>query len=282
MRYIEYNNNLISYPLNWGKNAFVANLAAKICNITDRSDEINKYSVVWSSLKPELKARFHDKCWYTESIISGTDGAVDHFRPKNKVINTKHTIYGKHRGYWWFAFEPNNYRFSCTYANSRRKDSKTDITGGKGDSFPLYTESKRAWLPIQNIEYEDNLLIDPCVKTDVLLITFKSDGEAMPRYSEFKNKFLFERAKHSILLYNINHSDFVKARLKVKVKLDEYLEAAKLNYDHLELGYLAERGYSLAISNLKQACSIESEYSRFSIDYISQFKHDDFLENLFL
>ena len=105
----------------------------------DRSGIINKTSSqkLWKDLKPFFEKASHKKCWYCESRQSRSDKAVDHFRPKGAIRDDSLG----HAGYWWLAFEPKNYRYSCTFCNSRRKSD--DTAGGKWDYFPLEDDSKR-------------------------------------------------------------------------------------------------------------------------------------------
>ena len=93
---------------------------------------------IWSAIKDELAAISGDKCWYCESKQDRSDMVVDHFRPKGRVSEAEE----EHEGYWWLAFQPENYRFSCTYCNSHRKGTDGRL-GGKQDHFPLVDESKR-------------------------------------------------------------------------------------------------------------------------------------------
>ena len=84
----------------------------------DGEENIGSHSDVWRDCKASLKQASFDKCYYCEMKDIRSDGAVDHYRPKSK--------------YKWAAFHFDNFRFACTYCNSRRKDQKTGEIGGKG------------------------------------------------------------------------------------------------------------------------------------------------------
>ena len=46
-----------------------------------------------------------------------------------------------HPGYWWLAYDPSNYRFSCMVANRRRQDVEAGRTGRKAGHFPIQHEA---------------------------------------------------------------------------------------------------------------------------------------------
>src|SRR4051812_36450137 len=54
------------------------------------------------------------KCWYSEAKELMSDRDVDHFRPKKKAKN-KDNI--ERDGYWFLAYDWENYRFSSIYSN---------------------------------------------------------------------------------------------------------------------------------------------------------------------
>jgi len=97
------------------------------------SETVNAHGDLWRSLKGQLEQVSDGKCWYCESSQHRADNAVDHYRPKNRNRS------GEHDGYWWLAFDWRNYRYSCTYCNSRRSDDVKGTSGGKHDNFPLLT-----------------------------------------------------------------------------------------------------------------------------------------------
>ncbi|HWO33074.1 MAG TPA: hypothetical protein VNO32_30120, partial [Candidatus Acidoferrum sp.] len=97
-----------------------------------RHKAINARSSVWRSAEQALRLASHGKCWYCESSQDRSDKPVDHFRPKNKVFEAE-----GHPGYWWLAFDWTNYRYSCTYCNSKRRDIEGRTEGGKHDHFPI-------------------------------------------------------------------------------------------------------------------------------------------------
>src|SRR5687768_8852784 len=182
MRPVPYDPKKITYPNGWAERAKKALAAVSAVPDNEKSSVINKpkHREIWAELKPQLFKIMHGKCWYTESLQVGTDTAVDHFRPKNSVKDVIHPEKGeKHIGYWWRAFDADNYRLSCIVANRARRDVETGLVGGKVDEFPIWSEDERAWTPDDNCDDEQPLLIDPCKSAEVALITFSENGEAV-------------------------------------------------------------------------------------------------------
>lgn len=88
----------------------------------------------------------HGKCCYCErkrDIKRESD--IEHFRPKAKVTGVDHP------GYWWLAYQWENYLFSCKTCNETHK----------GNIFPLQRECRRARRPEDEISLEEPLLLNP-------------------------------------------------------------------------------------------------------------------------
>lgn len=269
MRYVSYDPKKIKKPRGWAKE--VKQLEVLLRNEKDdikRAELINKNDHLWKEIKEQLALLFNNKCWYTESPQNGTDTDVDHYRPKKQVaeLNKKGK---KHTGYWWLAFKLENYRYSCIVANRRRRDVVTGKTGGKADHFPLLDENKRAWTPTCEYEDEQPILLDPCKVSDVALLTFKENGEAMPRYKENSNPRLFKRADISIEYYHLNHTDFVNARIDLRDEIDKQLKSAQRFYKKLETGDAThELAFEDAMKKLRSLCHCNSPYSSFCKAYL--------------
>lgn len=274
MRHLDFNFNQITLPEGWqekGQELTTALLAAK--DEKQRSDIIEKNQDHWKAVKPILAGLFNHKCWYTEAPQQGTDVDVDHFRPKKRVQETLSTA-NPHDGYWWLAFCLQNYRFSCIVANRRRTDVETGVTGGKADHFPLCEESKRAKTPTCDLEEEQPILLDPLKATDVQLLQFKPDGEAMPRFSEDSHARKFMRADRSIAFYNLNHSDFVRCRIDLRDSIDKDVKAAVRYFNKLETGDADnDLAYEEAICRLRKMRGKEAPFSSFCVAYLDSFRH---------
>ena len=247
-----------------------------------RANLIESNSNVWAKIKPQLREIFHDKCWYTESLQLGTDVDVDHFRPKKRVAEV-HNKANPHPGYWWLAFSPENYRYCCIVANRRRRDVDTGVVGGKADHFPLWDEATRAWPPECDCSEEEPLLLDPCRAADVGLITFKEDGEAMPRFGKEESKKAYVRADKSIKYYHLNHTDFVKSRIVLRDQMKDLIKEAKRAFLKLDSGDAFHTDtYRKAIENLRKMRGVNSPYSSFCIAYLDGFKHETHLAGAFI
>ena len=243
----------------------------------ERKALIDDNSHIWANAKPALRTTFHGKCWYTESVQAGTDVDVDHFRPKKRVAEASKGE-DPHPGYWWLAFSPENFRYSCIVANRRRRDVETGVVGGKGDYFPLWNEEKRARAPECDITQEEPLFLDPCKASDVGLVTFRDDGEAMPTISEQEGKKAFTRAAVSIQFYHLNHTEFVKARMRLRDELAQLVAEAKRAFDKLDAGDAFHAiTYENAITQLRVMRKDDAPYSGFCVAYLERLRHMPFL-----
>lgn len=124
------------------------------------------------------------------------------------------------------------------------------------------------------MEEEQPILLDPLKATDVQLLHFKPDGEAMPRYSEDKFPRKHRRAIQSITFYNLNHSDFVRRRVELRDTIDKELKAAIRYFNKLEKGDACnDLAYEDTICRLRKARSKEAPFSSFCIAYLDDFRH---------
>ncbi len=284
MRYVPYDPDKLDLREGWKDDAEAAEQEVRDAAPEDKSTTIKSHSDLWRDVKPELKKVFYGKCWYTESPQAGTDVDVDHYRPKGRIAEIKKNGTDEpHPGYWWLAFKLENYRYSCIYANRRRRDVETGEMGGKADNFPLCNEDNRAWCLEDDCFDEQPLLLDPCKQADVALLTFKDDGEAMSRFAEAGHKRSFDRAEASIEYYNLNHSDFKKARVAIRDELTRHIENAERFFKKLETGDAShDMAYEGAITDLRNACSSKSPYSSYAIAFLDRYRTSDSLAAVFM
>ena len=103
------------------------------------------------SVKSVLVEAQHGKCCYCERKFGATSyGAVEHFRPKGAVQQSK----GSAKlvpGYYWLAFEWNNLLVSCEKCN----------TSYKGSLFPIEDPNARARTHKDDVCVERSLFVDP-------------------------------------------------------------------------------------------------------------------------
>src|SRR3954453_16196371 len=96
--------------------------------VAERTEFINQNrTATWAhaDVLTALRAIAGNKCWYSEVKLDGADPNVDHFRPKGRVreVNADLENTGvEGAGYWWLAFEFQNYRLAAMHANQRRTD----------------------------------------------------------------------------------------------------------------------------------------------------------------
>jgi len=252
--------DLLKLPKDWQKDANAA-IAAGV-------DKIDQHAKVWQRLKSPLKKLSHRKCFYCEMIQIRSDGAVDHFRPKSK--------------YPWSAFRETNYRFSCTFCNSRRKDEVTGKSGGKGDNFPLPTGSKPA-TSLADEDDESPMLIDPCVSKDPGLIDFDETGMPVPAYSITEHKGRHDRAAISITLYNLDHTDLVEERKKLAIKIARLVKLADKLFPLTEAGNPAiDASFAKHVNSLANRIDERAELSAFARRILSGYRDRRWVDRLLL
>jgi len=211
---------------------------------------VNAHSSVWQECKLPLKKLSYDKCFYCEIVQERSDDAVDHFRPKSL--------------YPWSAFEAKNYRFACTFCNSRRRDIENNRTGGKGEDFPLLDESKRATC-CEEEEDESPILVDPCKSDEPGLIDFDDSGQPIPTYAEDEHKTRCLRAEASIRLYHLDHQDLVDRRKTLAASITRKVRTAERLFPKTELGDAAiDASFKEHVKSLAELVKPQSELSSFA------------------
>lgn len=151
----------------------------------------------WKPVKDLATAVLGNKCWYTEVELIGAPLTVDHYRP---VCD-----------YWWLAYDPENYRIACAWANSPKHNPLYGCVGGKVDEFPLLAPGLRAKGKTK-LRLEKPIILDPCVATDCELLAFQADGRPVlnPKFSG--DPIARERVEKSKILLNIDHPEFNSKR----------------------------------------------------------------------
>jgi uncharacterized protein (TIGR02646 family) len=208
MRYLRADE--LQIPVDWTAKAETAMGLVRDAASADRIAVIGANSLVWTAVKEGMARLSADRCWYCESRRSRSDYAIDHFRPKGRVLEDP-----DHPGYWWLAFRVENFRYCCTFCNSVRRDSETDTYGGKGVSFPLIDENCRAQTETYDLNVEMPLLLDPLNERDPKLLYFEADGRVAPAYDQSTNARDCKRAEVSIKTYHLNYSGLKRARKRL-------------------------------------------------------------------
>lgn len=182
-----------------------------------RHKAIGAKGKVWHAAGEALRLASNGKCWYCESYQDRSDKAVDHFRPKNSVSEAT----AGHPGYWWLAFDWRNYRYSCTYCNSKRRDIDGGTEGGKQDHFPIIQPPPHARC---DTDPQDRAkLLDPTNDDDTKLLTFLPNGFPYPAKSD---PVSIDRVNESIRLYHLNHGALVKKRKRLADDISQHVNYA--------------------------------------------------------
>jgi uncharacterized protein (TIGR02646 family) len=246
-------------PAGWDQQAEDAATAVASVEPTRRSAAVNARSPLWQATKHALKSASQEKCWYCESIDVRSDNAVDHFRPKNAVAECP-----DHEGYWWLAFRWDNYRFCCTFCNSYRRDQATRNGGGKAANFPLRDEAHRARTPLDSLEDEEPMLLDPTVAADPGFLWFDETGEANPNPAccSNVNGYAYQRAKSSIELYHLDHTDLVERRKGLCREIRRAVTQADRYFQKYDAGDgTAREAFQNAVDALRTHLLMTAEYS---------------------
>lgn len=186
---------------------------------------------IWRDLKAKLAELLHNKCWFCETPITRSDNAVDHFRPKGRVSDAER----KHSGYRWLMFERYNFRYACTFCNSRRIDVEFGTSGGKADRFPLLDEATRVYeVDATALDFDDLLrtvrcerpgILDPCNLNDwKLLGCMRENGHPCPASDD---KDALNRVGRSIEVYHLDHEPTCKQRHLAAMTLLEAVRDGK-------------------------------------------------------
>jgi hypothetical protein len=122
-------------------------------------------SSLYGAQKKALFDLYNNKCAYCESPFTRYPGDLDHYRPKNRVMDENNEpvrvkMNGKeseHTGYYWLAYDWRNLLPSCEHCNRPNTGSKGKRMG-KWDRFPV--KGFRAWKPGDE-KREHALLLNP-------------------------------------------------------------------------------------------------------------------------
>ncbi len=97
-----------------------------------------KSNEIWRKYKKHFFSAQHRKCGYCEAKITGYYGDVEHYRPKKAVwylkspgreVENSTKVRGRtfdkryKSGYWWLAYDWDNYVLACAICNQRWKVS---------------------------------------------------------------------------------------------------------------------------------------------------------------
>lgn len=246
MRYVD--RSKLVKPTGWTQRAQMATQAVA------NGEDPDAHGRVWREIKDGLAVLLHDKCWYCESPVDRSDNAVDHFRPKNRVSDAENL----HEGYRWLAFDESNFRYACTYCNSRRKDNKGGTAGGKAARFPLVNELRRVYV-IGSVAQEEPLLLDPCELFDWRLLgCHQENGQPCVASNDPVGKL---RAENSIEIYHLHYEPTCKRRHTAAVQLMSDVDEGKRLFELVTQDPTRAPEFKVVAARLRRAIDTESLYS---------------------
>ena len=237
MRYIDISKlESTAIELDWDtlKKGHIAAMQSK--SVKARKKYIND-NPIWNKFQPAMLALSHNKCWYSEAPIGNNDFEIDHFRPKNRskqkidYINPQSkSIVNKANGYWWKAFDWDNFRLAGALANKLRRDRLGDCEDvkGKGDYFPLDLTLGRVAKDNEDLGCEEVILLDPTNPSDVCLLTFDK-GIPVPATTDIEE---IDRVKQSIYYYHLDLDQLNTARKIVWDDCVDNIKDAKNSIDN--------------------------------------------------
>ncbi|MGW7366990.1 restriction system modified-DNA reader domain-containing protein [Streptomyces sp. NPDC054841] len=239
------NNTGLTAPQQWADRA--AKELERLHEDAVDADKKFSFSEMWreDAIRDLLIALIGKKCWYCETGFVRSPYHVDHYRPKSAVADE-----AGHRGYWWLAYDPANYRLACHHCNSggaRYGDESAGV--GKGARFPLLGQRASEG---ESLDGELPVLLDPVVAEDAELVGFDRQGYARRRPER-------------------RYSDDEAARDLCRV--DETIRMLALNSD------LLTEGRSTLISNviklvelylIRRDDAVVAQYARDHIDGLTQ------------
>ncbi len=179
-----------------------------------------------------LKALSDGKCWYTEAKFTAEYPHLEHFRPKSYARKECGEIC--HEGYWWLAFDIDNYRLSKPMPNTR-----------KGTYFPLRERVMAVCKPGNAVTRESPMFLDPTVEEDVALISFNSHGKPEPCINPVVdlNDWDRNRIEFSIKRYGLDDEDLCDERKQLWISLtSQFAEYASLMKRYKNAQCLVSKG----------------------------------------
>lgn len=165
MRMVRISKDLAP-PADWLKKAVAASAALKKAETKDERDAlIEAKQTIWRDdrIRNWLLGLFHNKCWYSEAQEAVSAYHVDHFRPKGQVTDVGRI--NPEPGYWWLAFNWENYRICGQLINVK-----------KNDVFPLINGHRATPDDPQSMKLEAPALLD-LTTDDACLISFDMDED---------------------------------------------------------------------------------------------------------
>lgn len=234
----------------------------KLADIQQKYEYIDSHDEFWRNTLGSLAQLTGNtvdncKCWYCE--CDGSAGfyfQVDHYRPKKRVRNKGYKKGQYEPGYWWLAFDSDNYRVACQRCNTG---------AGKRDQFPLPEDSPRAIVE-NGHKSETPLLLDPN-SGDPRLLRFLQNGDVKAAVGclEFEKR----KVDTSISVYNLRARSKREGRRKIWEECrDAIIDARQVRdqlIDAIFMNSLAKATFEAQFSKLcAKISSMKSPNAKFS------------------
>lgn len=164
-------------------------------------------------IKEALKNAQNDKCCFCESTVSHISyGDVEHFRPKAAYKQNENDAY-QYPGYFWLAYDWDNFMFSCQICNQRYKKNL----------FPLKNTSHRD-VENQNIKYENPLLINPTKENPEDWIIFEK--------AFIKSKNNSKKGETTIKVLGLKRNELWEKRNSKYKMINSLIQMIEINPEH--------------------------------------------------
>lgn len=239
----------------------------------DKQRQYVKDTDGWGLLKQWLTAFGHGKCWYCEASSHRSPLAVDHFRPKLAVTVHRSGLLN-HHGYYWLAYDWENYRVACSRCNSPESDE--DVLYGKHNEFALLDEAGRINSPSSTM-VEAPLFLDPCVKSDTELLAHLESGEVHPTAID-PNSDEYKRARYTIDTLGLNSYGVPKSKRTKWQTLDLLIRLADYRIQAAAAPIAGE--VADVVENVKEYLTADTEYATFFRAAIGSHQNKGWVKNL--
>jgi len=206
-----------------------------------------EFPAKWSTFKDALSAAQHRKCAFCEAKVVGVAfGDVEHYSPKSEVeeLPEDQALWGRERpnlattegrkpttisesGYWWLAYEWENYLLACTVCNQQWKKAIFPVRD-RPRSIPPERRTKETPLllhpfigphPKDHLKFGPLGEVSPKDNSEYGLETIKTCGLDRPSLREFRLE-IARRTHRRIdeVLKNVRQKNLTDAELDRMVK----------------------------------------------------------------
>lgn len=223
-----------------------------------------KRNTSWRLANPWLCSLSGNKCWYCEVKTHRFPYDVDHFRPKLDITVSRIKL-PTPNGYYWLAYDWENFRLACNRCNRPQKDGS--ILYGKANEFELEDELTRCLSITGIIKNEKPKLLDPCCEADTKLLAHHINGEVQPLSPIGTWDYL--RAKYTIDTLGLNNFGVPEEKRK---RWGDLLVMIK---------YADIKRSKSTINKIKRYMEYDHEYSSFFRSAIGSHRRKPWVEELF-